>query len=255
MTEVALQVASSRGYSALPHQVVFHIPMEVAAIAFDVCRRTILRWAEDLQELGLLDFRAHKGSLRGGRVNTGTLWAVRLTGKAPKLTREDFQHPWRNLSQDVAHGRTAYKLMSQSQEVLLSYKCTELLLTWALPPALRTNPVNLTGTRLADQVAQLMDLPFIPKSDRRDAVKRFGMLICGYLGDQHPAMWYSLLWNLLRLADRGQNYMHTFYDLLRRAAADREEGFAKRPGALLLARLKQTPLWDLWRSVPPTRVA
>jgi hypothetical protein len=54
-----------------------------------------------------------------------------------------------------------------------------------------------------------------------------------------------LLWQLLRLEAAGQAApWHMVYEQARRARVDAAEGFARRPGALFVSRLKASPWWD-----------
>ena len=64
-----------------------------------------------------------------------------------------------------------------------------------------------------------------------------------------------LLWQLLRLSDHHQgDYWHQVYEQACRARADAAEGFARRPGALFVSRLKAAPWWDDLRRIPVYRV-
>lgn len=56
-----------------------------------------------------------------------------------------------------------------------------------------------------------------------------------------------MLWQLLRLREQGQDYFQPLYWMLRRTGADREEGFARKAGALFVQQLKGSFLWDLTR--------
>ena len=47
---------------------------------------------------------------------------------------------------------------------------------------------------------------------------------------------------------------HTLYEMILRAGADRQEGFARNAGALLTSRLKDAELWGWLRDAPPLRV-
>ncbi len=54
-----------------------------------------------------------------------------------------------------------------------------------------------------------------------------------------------LVWQLLRLEAAGQAApWHMVYEQARRARVDAAEGFARRPGALFVSRLKGAPWWD-----------
>jgi hypothetical protein len=46
------------------------------------------------------------------------------------------------------------------------------------------------------------------------------------------------VWQLLRLHRQGRDYLLTVFQMALRANADHREGFAKKPGALFVSRLK-----------------
>jgi hypothetical protein len=54
-----------------------------------------------------------------------------------------------------------------------------------------------------------------------------------------------LIWQLLRRLDAtGEDHFGMVYEQARRAAADSAEGFARRPGALFVSRLKRAAWFD-----------
>ncbi len=64
-----------------------------------------------------------------------------------------------------------------------------------------------------------------------------------------------LLWRLLRLSDQHRgDYWYQVYEQACRARTDASEGFARRPGALFVSRLKAAPWWDEVIRQAPTRV-
>jgi hypothetical protein len=66
------------------------------------------------------------------------------------------------------------------------------------------------------------------------------------LSDQNSVSWYQkLLWQLLRRFDAtGDDYSYQVYLAAQRARTDALEGFARKPGALFVSRLKGAPWWD-----------
>ena len=76
------------------------------------------------------------------------------------------------------------------------------------------------------------------------------------LADQNSVSWYQkLLWQLLRRSDAtGDDYSYQVYMMATRARTDAQEGFARKPGALFTARLKQAPWWDEVRRQAAVRV-
>lgn len=243
LLEVALKIAQQRGYPANVAQVVFHCPLEAVALGLEVHRVTLWRWLGVLRAEGLLDWRPHKTTFRKQTRNDGTLWAVKLCpcGQPARLSAEDLTHPWRDLEADIREGRTAYKQMQQSKEGQLNLKGAELILYWALTQEIQLPPLNMNVA--GPDVTCVMGLSYVAVEDRPKAVEQCAKIICAFLGDAHPRFWCSLLWRLLRLADAGQHHFHGLYLMLRRAGADWAEGFARKAGALLVQRLKSSPIW------------
>jgi hypothetical protein len=78
--------------------------------------------------------------------------------------------------------------------------------------------------------------------------------ICTALSDQSLDFYRLLLWNLLRHHDQGRDHFERVYNMLKRVQIDKKEGFARRAGALFIARLKQSDLWEALAATPPLRV-
>jgi hypothetical protein len=76
------------------------------------------------------------------------------------------------------------------------------------------------------------------------------------LSDRTSTSWYQkLLWQLLRRYDAtGEDYSYQVYLMAQRAKTDALEGFARKPGALFISRLKAAPFFDEMMRGPPTRV-
>ena len=101
----------------------------------------------------------------------------------------------------------------------------------------------------------VLDVPFAPFEARGDAVDLAARSIAHHLDDDSTNFYRYLLWQLLRLGDRGQgDHWHTLHTMIRRAKADRNEGFARNAGALFVSRLKQWQLWEALRRTPPLAV-
>lgn len=118
LLELALHSIRARGLPVRPDVAVFHLPSELLASHFEVCRQTIWRNVKPLVEAGVLDERDHYGSLNGRPAVTGKIWAVSIVPDrvlrglaAPvKVRIQDLRFPWRDLTSDVKAGRTAYAL-------------------------------------------------------------------------------------------------------------------------------------------------
>jgi hypothetical protein len=146
--------------------------------------------------------------------------------------------------------------MQQSKSSRESYEVIiPKLLLWALPPHQQKIPLNLTVAATAPgDLLSVLDVPHANRSERGTVVDAAARAYASQLGDPNVDYYRWLFWQLLRLHDRGQDYFSTLYTMLCRVRADKLEGFARKPGALLTARLKEGGLWDLLRSTPAYRV-
>ncbi len=265
----ALRAAEARGYVRSTTHVTLHCPLEIVGLSLDRSRTTIWRAAKRLKALGLIDQRPHKTTALDGRtVNDGSLWAVRLDpeGEAPaRLTAEDLQHRWRDLDRDRRRGRTAHKAVQayraekvkQSKTLPTTEVDLELLAAWAIAPQPTENPLsNDCFTAERRDLESVLDVQYAAVEDRNEAVDGAAKALAAGLRDASGLNFYrALLWALLRYADRGLDApWYAIYEQARRARADAAEGFARRPGALYVSRLKAAPWWDELKRTPPVRV-
>ncbi len=274
LRETAVRTGAARGYVTATTHVTLHLPLEVVALALGRHRVTIWRTLPKLRALGLIDARAHKTTAPGcttksDTVNDGTLWCVRLNpdeGTPAKLTYDDLKHDgWRDLNRDRKRGRTAHRAVREHREARMQQSKDfpqegfdlQLLLDWSLPSETDQNPVTYdccTGSRR--DLEAVLDVPYAPHEARGAAVDLAAQALAAALSDRGGLNFYrALCWQLLRASDRqGGDYWHAVYEQARRAAVDAQEGFARKPGALFVSRLKGAPWWgEVW-AAPPKRV-
>jgi hypothetical protein len=257
MREVADKVSNARGYCAAVSQVHFFVPGEVVADALCMARSTLYLKLEELKAADLIDARAHYVTHRGRTRADGMVWAVKMYPErqgAVKVPYDALKKSYRCLSADIAAGRTAFRQTGQSKKTPTKQVDIGKVLAWTLPPVITQNPGSLLTVR-AD-LEQVLDVPFAEGEDRNVAVDGAARALAAGLGDAGGLMFYRwLLWRLLRLEDRGQcPPWHQVYEQARRARSDAAEGFARKPGALFVSRLKGSPWWDELLRVPPVRV-
>jgi hypothetical protein len=97
----------------------------------------------------------------------------------------------------------------------------------------------------------------VEKGERSAAVTLAAEALATALGDRTGVDFYRrLVWQLLRRSDAGRgDHFHAVYLAAVRAAVDSSEGFARKPGALLVSRLKRASWYEATMCGPPTRVA
>lgn len=197
-----------------------------------------------------------KGAYRSGVYAAGSLYAVRLPHRTrrPRLEREDYAHPWRDLEGDVAAGKTAWGLVGESptppKEDL---EALALLLAFSLPPSAKPNALAV------DSPTALLRA----KGGRRQRVEALARALAEEFRDPGSVRFYAhLLWGALRLEDYGlrQGALEVLawaIGRVREAVATAEFSRRKvlRPGALLASLLKREGLLDQIRQAPQWRVA
>ncbi len=275
---VALEVGLARGYHARTAEVAFHLPQQVLAAALwpearpETARKRVQRALARLAEAGLLAYRGRVGNARdratGRRLGwrDGTVFRVRLVpGRAAPVRAEELAHPWRDLEADIRRGRTARRRlstpMSQTRNIKGKDSLVEMLLGWALAPVLKSKaPLSVWDTASEPPRVRLrnavMDVRAAERPLRRDLVESAARLAAHLLADPGSVRFYAaLFWGALRLHDRGGDPFPALAAELERALVDREEGFARRAGALLTARLRASGLLAQLLHAPPYRVA
>ena len=275
---VALEVGRARGYHPATAEVAFHLPQQVLAAALwpdarpDTARKRVQRALARLREEGLLAYRARVGNARDrttGRAlgwRDGTVFRVRLLpGRAAPIRAEELAHPWRDLEADIRRGRTARRRLSsgvsQTRNIKEGKGFLGMLLSWALAPVLKSKaPLSVWDTASDPPRVRLrnalMDVRSAERPLRRDLVESAARLAAHLLADPGSLRFYAaLLWGALRLYDRGGDPFPALAAEMERALVDREEGFARRAGALLTARLRASGLLARLLDAPPYRVA
>ncbi len=257
---VAVEAAAARGYAVGVSEVSLFCPVEAAALALGCHRATVYRVLPELRAAGLVDVRGHFCTHRGRTRADGSVWAVRLRpvgGRRARVGYGDLKRSYRNLSGDVETGRTVWAAMRQSKEnptnegVNLNH-----IRRWALPPTDKTPVTSDCRTAARRSLEAVLDVQHVEKPERSAAVSLAAEAMAAALRDRGGVMFYRrLLWQLLRRSDAGRgDHYHAVYLAAARAAVDSSEGFARRPGALFVSRLKGAPWWSEVWDAPPTRV-
>ncbi len=242
-------------------QVVVFVPNDALRWALGLPSSSFYRVIGSLKEKGLIaggGWRT-RATLRGrtGVYAAGSLYAVRLPHRTrrPRLEREDYAHPWRDLEGDVAARRTAWELVGESNtsppkgdlEVLT------LLLAFSLPPSAKRNALAI------DSPTALLRA----RGGRRQRVEALARALAEEFRDPGSVRFYAhLLWGALRLEDYriregALEVLDWAITRVREAVATASLSRRRvlRPGALLASLLKGEGLLDQIRQAPQWRVA
>ncbi len=247
LRETGRRVGEARGYVKAVSQVHFFCPGEIVAKACLMATSTMYLKLKELEALELVEARAHYVTHNGRTRSDGTVWCVKMTPEQPGRVRVPYdalKASYRCLSADIENGRTAYAEIGESKDNPPESVDTQRILAWALPPSTTQNPV--TGLTLRSDLETVLDVPHVDKADRGAAVDGAARALAVGLGDAGSLMFYRwLLWQLLRLEQSGGAApWFEVHEAARRARTDSLEGFARKPGALFVSRLKRSPWWD-----------
>jgi hypothetical protein len=242
---VAVSTVTARVYPVTPSQVTIHQPQELLARALGCHVVTVWRWAQDLITAGLIDARGHYTTSKGSTRIDGTLYAVSLqTGHRAHLTHDDLAHQWRDLDADREAGRTAWKAL-QGSDPKDRGAWFQMLQNWAvIPGSISDSPLVSDHCRVPGTLPDAAyALPLLASAhpDKRPAL--VGMLasaLAHALEDQHSRrFWCKVIWNAWTDEIEGRAGLQVLAAQLARLDADRREWPGlKRPGALLVSRLR-----------------
>ncbi len=257
LQQVGRLVGAARGYHRQTSQVTFFAPVESVALAIGVSRQTVYNRLPELVDKGLVAQTGHYCTHNGCTRSDGSLWSVKVldTPSAAKIDYDFLKGSYRSLSDDIAKGRTAYALYSQTprrnHSVDVSY-----ILTFALPPT-KESLANDCKTIEAPVLESLCDVPYAPVEGRSAAVDGAAQALSTALGgaskDINLFRW--LVWALLRLKTASnRDYFYTVFLMVQRCAVEKRESACKNPTGLLISRMKAAGIWSEMKNAPPVRV-
>ena len=242
-------------------QVVIHTSGELLAAHLGFSEVTLYKHLKTLNQLGLIHSKGHTSDFYGLARKDGTLIAVSLrAGVQARLRYWDLKGKYRDLRADSESGtRTAWAVLqafkgrgvnSQTQEQeRLSYTS---LRAWTLKEPDQLNPVNLFDSksqkpaRLQEYIYALPDILEGHQGDRGKLIESFARVFATSFRDtSNLKFWYSILWKCFEGECRGISSISPLVHALTRLRTDVDEWEGlRRPGALLVKRLKVAGIWD-----------
>jgi hypothetical protein len=209
--------------------VVFMVPLEMLALNLGVSRQTVHSWKKKLEDKGLIATDVLHEKVNGEYRAIGTLWAVRLRPGKARLTKDDYLHPWRNLTTDIANGVLSYAWVRAFEQHGIR-PTLDVLVFWAQGKRVLPN----TKTVAVD-LGLILILPEVEDSKRPMLITLLSTYLANILDDHRSRRFYaSLMWAVAR----GELPAPYVFALLMRVIKDYLEGFLTRPGAYLVKTLK-----------------
>jgi len=261
----ALVVSLEKGYRNAC-TITVHTVMELVGHCLGIkSSSTLYSYLHALKSLGLIDFKGHvttvslegaDGEIYEANRCDGALLCVRLDGyQKARLSRFDFEETPRDLQADMRRGHTAYRLLRQFEESkTLEEKEVDItpLIIWSLNPSSLFSPLKPDSSGFVGLLSNAFPTGILDLANSRDRnhdVDLTAHAVARCLGDAGSLNFYRrLLWQLLRAKDRGWDFFGSVYHAVVRILADTRERFARKPGALLVSRLKAASCWhELWR--------
>ncbi len=256
--DVALGASQSQGHPVLPSQQVIHQPVEIVAAALGLSKVTVYKHFKTLTHLGLIHARSHFGNWYGLTRSTGTLLAISLTrGHRARLRWDDLKHAHRDLQADTSspEPRTAWAFLKTEQSLPKSQErckaAVEALKVWSRKPGNTKNPVkdmtvNPENSDVRTVIYSLSELSSTHKTKQAALLDSFARALArGFLDSENLDFWRKLLWDALRKDFEGVGTLHKLSNALLRLLSDRDEDAPwEKFGAVLVARLKSSGVWD-----------
>lgn len=244
------------GYHLTAIQHTFFTVSEAFCHVHRLSKATFYRHLNELKETGLVDYRGHRTTLsgRGSRCD-GTLFAVKLHPDRDARARVPFEYlkaqDYRNLQQDIEDKRTFWQLRqsfngdakeTSARSQLLKWihsKCTSLQAQVSNPRFLTVSLASKSG------LEAVRDVTCGSQQQRSQRLTDAVQATVRALNDHHSApFWWKFYDGLETLAKRdGKDYATHVHLALERERTAYEEGFARNPSALFIARLKDQGLY------------
>lgn len=252
--ETARGTLRAKGQPVSVSQATIHQPAEVLAAYIGVSIPTLYKYLHQLASMGLVAHRGHVGNFYNLHRKTGTLFAVALRpGHRARVRYEDLSYQHRNLTEDIEGKHTAWAFLQafKGQTKPEGRISQENLIAWAVKPGqfTKTRQESDSKTPLTDTVYSLELLSETHPSRRAALVDSYAKALArGFLDAGSLNFWRKLLWDSLKAEARGQSALYQLQQALTRLQVDVNEWAGlRRPGGLLVHRLKEAGLWDALR--------
>ena len=183
-------------------QVSYPLPNDLLAAHIGVDRVTVWRWMELLKAAGLADAREHRSwAVIKGKPNfytSGNVWLVRLKPGKVRWTYEDLAHSWRDLEEDRASGRTAYRVLWPQGKGKRARPSLELLVRWTQGIREAPSLEEMLTKRDSTDIAELFALTDLDPQERPDAIRELAERMAANLADPHSVRLYMrVLWRVV----------------------------------------------------------
>jgi hypothetical protein len=202
-----------------------------------------------LVEAGLVVQGGHVSRVGHQNLYDGCLWVIKLKpGQLlPRIRYDDWQHTWRNFADDLAAKRTASALCLQLQtEQVNTEGIYRAVKQWAVIPGSIEKPVkvavNSPGREVIYRLGELLEAH---SRARTALIGELASALARIFNDHHSRRLYAWLMHRAVEAEyRGINAISALSHTLQRLLVDVAEWSGlRRPGALLMTRLKDLEVW------------
>jgi hypothetical protein len=166
-------------------------------------------------------------------------------GQEARVRWYDLRHDWRNLDADRAAGRTAWRVLQSGKTSDERINYTQLR-RWALGESNTNTPVEDDCKEAQEVVWELTSLSRLHRKHRLAAITQAARSLATAMRDPHSVRFYgSIITRALDVEFSAPGTLSRLVYAMQRALVDAREGQGlRRPGALLVSRLRACGLWD-----------
>ena len=249
-------------------QLTFFSINRLLAVALNVSERTVYYALNELEAAGLVRRSPWKTEAvvkgRPGMYTAGTVFAVRLPNRSskPRLDYEAYLQDWRNLTHDIRTRHTAWQIQRLTEANSEIAECNtgsfkeesrvQVLTRFSLEVSEAKNPLSLHSA--------IAELRKARGAERAVLVQKIALGLATELRDSHSVQNYMwLLWQALRaeahgMMDRALEVLAWAVERVRASLAAWRSTL-RRPGAVLMALLREQGMLDLLRHAHSWRAA
>ena len=184
------------------------MPQSALAALMGYTDRHLRRLQAELQQAGLIDYRAWATEVNGQNMYASTIWAIKTgtSGNAPRLRADDYEYQHRNFAADLRSKNTVRAAMSGLEKIPeseLEVRVFQIAVTGRftnnLHPLLldRTSPKKLLLDDVSSAVLELGSLADARGQELRQLVQMLAGWLSTALHDSHSFRWWcGQLWDV-----------------------------------------------------------
>ncbi|WP_189009609.1 hypothetical protein [Deinococcus roseus] len=239
---------------------VVHTSAELLMDYLDIGKTRFYEALGRLRQSSLVASKGFVCRLPQRMVKSGTLFAVVMDPSSEHQARFrfwDWNHEYRSMEKDIASGNTVFRFLraqktkNEHTKTFSDRKRKYLVLKgFTLSGQLNQDSVVASvcppaARNFKNFVFSLSEGQLLRAQERKAWVDQAAQQLAGLLEDHHSLNLYRwCLWRLLAASERGLDLWHHFQAALLNIFGDLDDGIRSRWGAILIAKLKRSGIWQ-----------